>query len=298
MTEKDNIRFQYGGVAIIAHDEAAGRYMGSGRDPTGLGRWCWMQLRGYGGKTVLLVSAYRPCLNSGGADTVWSHHWAYFDKQNPPRNKDPLEAFGKDLLEDLQKFHQRGSQIVLCMDTNLQQLRAEGNCLERVLAHVGIRDIVLHNNNRQQAPGTTSTGQHPVDSICTGSTLLQSPSGYLSIPVFTNHRGIFIDIGKVDVFGHESLQPFVPPSARKLITTDPRIVAKYNSALRKFCRKHDLPTRAFALDANTVPYPSARTKKRQTISTNCAHRESFSQKNNVGTFMQDRYHFQRSILQR
>jgi len=164
---KSESRFQYGGCAIIARDNAADRYINAGTDPSGLGRWCWMHLRGCAGKTLLIVSAYRPCLNSGGADSVWSQHREYFDSLTPPRLDDPRDAFTTDLISHMKKFHSKGAQIVLCADTNFTSLIRQGNELEKKLSEIGLKDIVLSNNNRQQAPPTSATGSKPINCIAT-----------------------------------------------------------------------------------------------------------------------------------
>ena len=138
-----------------------------------------------------MVSAYRPCKSTEGATTVWSQHRNYFDRQDPPRNEDPVEAFVPDMIQDLKRFYSKGSQIVLCMDTNFQKLKIEGNSLEVLLQQLCLKDIILNNHDRQT----------------------------------------FIDVKKVDAFGQDSLQTFVPPSVGELVTTDPRVVTKYNNHL-------------------------------------------------------------------
>jgi hypothetical protein len=40
---------QPGGVGIIATDQVTHRIIATGKDPTGLGRWCWMLLQGRNG---------------------------------------------------------------------------------------------------------------------------------------------------------------------------------------------------------------------------------------------------------
>jgi exonuclease III len=193
---KTDERFQYGGTAIILRDEASDRFWKSGADPSGLGRWCWMLLRGYAGKSLLILSGYRPCLNAYGPESVWNQHKTYFDSLTPPRNIDPREAFTMDLIENMKKIHSKGSQLVLCMDTNFQKLKLEGNSFEIKLKEIGIKDIILTNHDRQAAPPTSATGSKPIDTISTGLGLIASKCGYLPIPSFTNHKSLFCDIKK------------------------------------------------------------------------------------------------------
>ena len=255
-------RFHYGGTAIILRNEAADRYIKSGVDPSGLGRWCWVLLRGYGGKSILVVSAYRPCYNIDGPDSVWNQHKTHFDSLSPPRNVDPRDAFITDLVAGLKRFHIEGAQIVLCIDTNFQQLRDVDNSFEAKLRDLKLHDIVLKQNTRANAPPTSGTGSNPIDSILTGSTLHSCQCGYLSSPYFSDHKGLFLDINKTTAFGAASLQNFAPPSIRKLNSNDPRVVKKYNKDLKKLYKGENLPRRAFQLDAsaNLAPRKTSETE--------------------------------------
>ena len=84
-TRATSSSFQYGGcaAAILGNDAHSAR--SGGQDPTGLGRWVWIRLRGKKprhrddavdedeeelplSQDVIVVSAYRPC-DSGGEST-------------------------------------------------------------------------------------------------------------------------------------------------------------------------------------------------------------------------------------
>ena len=60
---------QYGGVALLSTTQAAHRVSGSGRDPTGLGRWTWTSYQGRASVSLRVVAAYRPCLSDGPQST-------------------------------------------------------------------------------------------------------------------------------------------------------------------------------------------------------------------------------------
>jgi hypothetical protein len=49
---------QQGGTLTIINDNWTSRITSKGTDPFGMGRWSYMHLRGQGGKTILLVTAY------------------------------------------------------------------------------------------------------------------------------------------------------------------------------------------------------------------------------------------------
>ena len=178
----------YGGTAIIIKGNSVGRIGKTGKDQSGLGRWCWTQLRGFGGRSLTVVSAYRPVNNPSYASSVWSQQKTYFDEQSPPRLVNPCSAFLSDLVQEISPIHATGSQIVLCMDANEKTMHLNNNIIEQAFAQLGLTDIILTNHNRHHAPATTLTGSRPVDTIMTGTTLSSCPSGYLPIPHFTDHR--------------------------------------------------------------------------------------------------------------
>jgi hypothetical protein len=64
---------QYGGVGIVASSAFKHRIIGSGKDPSGLGRWVWIRIQRKEGHTTHITSAYRPC-QSEGAGTVFQQH--------------------------------------------------------------------------------------------------------------------------------------------------------------------------------------------------------------------------------
>jgi hypothetical protein len=73
---------QHGGVGICTADEGVHRLLSTGGDPSGLGRWAWVRLRGKAGRTIRIITTYRPC-GAGGKGTVWEQHQRHFGIQEP-----------------------------------------------------------------------------------------------------------------------------------------------------------------------------------------------------------------------
>jgi hypothetical protein len=65
--------YQVGGVSIITTDSLAHRSTTSNNDPTGLGRWASILIKGKQGFSTRIVCAYRPC-KSTGPDTAYMQH--------------------------------------------------------------------------------------------------------------------------------------------------------------------------------------------------------------------------------
>lgn len=106
-------RTQYGGVAAISFARLAGFTLSTGKDPTGLGRFAWMQV-GTAERRTRIVTAYRPVkparsLRSNwqrGKHTVWSQHQRYWKKMHETRN--PIARFDTDLVSQLIRWKNAG----------------------------------------------------------------------------------------------------------------------------------------------------------------------------------------------
>ena len=64
----------------IITKELSQKVLSSGRDPTELGRWSWIKLKG-NNCVIPIVTAYRPCASSG-PETVYSQHYFHQHKQD------------------------------------------------------------------------------------------------------------------------------------------------------------------------------------------------------------------------
>jgi len=81
--------------------------MGTGGDPTGLGRWTWSRIRGKGGMVFRYASVYCPCENRSGKIAVWTQQKTYLQNNNDDR--EPRKAFMQDLKEHIKKWIEGGA---------------------------------------------------------------------------------------------------------------------------------------------------------------------------------------------
>ena len=61
---------QYGGTGVTLNADLRSRMSTKGSDPTMLGCWTWVRIEGKAGESTVFVSAYRPCENTNGMNTV------------------------------------------------------------------------------------------------------------------------------------------------------------------------------------------------------------------------------------
>ena len=102
-----------------------------------------------------------------------------------------------------------------------------------------------HQNEEVQA--TYNDGSYPIDEIFASSTLAIENAGYLEFGQGqSDHRPIWVDFSQHSFLGTK-LPPLTRHNARKLKTTDPRTVDKYNEVLEAIFTKHDVYHRTHRL---------------------------------------------------
>jgi hypothetical protein len=107
---------QAGGTMALSIGSITSHRPTPNSDPTGLGRWTSLQIQGPSGSAFRLVSAYFPCSNSSGEETVYSQHKLRF--RETKRLADPRTAMIKDLHQAIQAWTDHGERILVFADTN------------------------------------------------------------------------------------------------------------------------------------------------------------------------------------
>ena len=90
-------------------------------------------------------------------------------------------------------------------------------------------------------PPTRLPGSRPIDGLFITLGLTGLKCGYLEC--FSDHKALWIDVPIPLVFGSR-IPPIVRPAARRLKTTDPRIVHKYLQLLHQEYTRHSIYLRA------------------------------------------------------
>jgi hypothetical protein len=99
---ENDTRAQEGGTAIITYDQLANLQHSAGVDLTGLGRWCWITLKGKHKHTTRIICAYQPCTSKHTSiSTVGAQHRRYLRSKGI--DDCPRLAFRKGLINQLSK---------------------------------------------------------------------------------------------------------------------------------------------------------------------------------------------------
>jgi endonuclease/exonuclease/phosphatase family metal-dependent hydrolase len=246
-TEHDRTAIQqFGGVGLVAVDEAVNRAKNSGQDPTGLGRWVWMRFQGRNGHMTRVVSLYRPCKSTNRAASVYEQQVRYF-KGKMELDRNPREALYEDLFVEATRWKNEGDHIIIAGDVN-KDVRT-GRTKEFFTA-LGLREVILERHKNKSPPATNenNNSREPIDGIWASKELEVTAAGYLPFGegCDSDHRLIWADFTYHTVFGQECPSEYRPP-AKKLRADDPRLVKRYNRQVKSELKKAKLIKAPFLL---------------------------------------------------
>jgi hypothetical protein len=237
---------QYGGVGIVATQEIANRIISTGRDPTNLGRWTWIRIQGKEGHTTRIATTYRPW-ESPGASTVFHQQARGLSKKGDHRN--PIDALKKDLAAAISEWKEAGDHIIIGMDANEDVRTGDINTLFEGL---GLREAILDKHKDKSPPATQNrnTKRQPIDGIWVSACISISAGGYLAFgdACPSDHRMLWIEIQYSIAFGQRSPE-IAKIKPKRLKTSDPRLVKKYNIRVKKAMRDTGFRKRYSSLQA-------------------------------------------------
>ena len=208
---------QYGGTGVTLTADMKSRIVDKGSDPTKLGWWTWVRIEGKAGESTVFVSAYRPCRNTTGIDTVWSQHVRCYQQERTIQDPDVQAIFIEDLCSALGTFRNDSNHVVLGMDTN-EDVR--DGAVSDALSEVGIVEAIINDHRGESVPATCArnTQRKPIDSIWTSPRLEVLRCGFLpfhSVHGFpSDHRMIWAEICNQSMFGHRPQHIFHVPTSQ------------------------------------------------------------------------------------
>ena len=223
---------QPGGTAVITNARLSSKVKQKGVDPRNLGRWSWVRCGEDGKMHSTFISVYRPCIPSTSAgSTTYDQHVRHIEAN------DPRELLLNDLAEEIEKFQNKGDNIIIGMDANEN---VKGRRLKRFMDKLNLKDAVLSLHG-EECPSTTesSDSNKPVDIIMCSVTLNPVYAGYdPDGGCSSDHSWVWADFDPKELFGtdHQDYHQFVC----KLNTDDPRLAKTYTSESLKIIRKEKL----------------------------------------------------------
>jgi exonuclease III len=167
---------QVGGVSIILADTLAHRSSKSNHDPTGLGRWTSILVKGKQHFATRIICAYRPC-KSSGPETAYVQQALYFNRIQ--RKGDPRKIFMEDLAAEILKWKQQGERIIVVGDFNMgdkTSISTQSQFWSPWLTRTGLVDVHKTIANTNNVPSTHERGKVQIQNkTCWFLTILKIP---------------------------------------------------------------------------------------------------------------------------
>ena len=237
--------YQPGGVITSTINSISHRAFKSGIDPSGLGRWSWITLRGSNSIKTTIITTYRPCRSLQGPNTTFAQHLRYYNLIGR-RDKCPRELLLDDLKDFITELNENGHQIILLADMNQ---KVSDSALKEWARKIHLKE---HLSTTHGDTPTHNNGSHPIDGIFVSPSLHIKESGYLPFGwIHSDHRMLWLDITEASVLGF-NLPPILSANGRRLQCSDPRIYKRWIQLYKKYVLDHKLHLKAYELEDQTI----------------------------------------------
>ena len=120
-----------------------------GKDTTGLGRWCWLKLKGTGSITRVIV-AYAACITRKTAQNATIAQQRRYWRENGDK-RCPRKIFREQRIQDLTAWSEEGDTLILFINSNENM---ENGPLQRMLENndLQLKDIIKTRSNMPGPP--------------------------------------------------------------------------------------------------------------------------------------------------
>ena len=194
--------YKPGGTMQMTVDSLTGRIVAQKRDH--YGRWVLQEFIGKKKSKVIIVSAYQPVDKSGapGKITVAAQQVSLLTMANDS-TKNPRTAFRRDLLKELQAYHEQGAAILLMGDFN-ETLGCDPEGMAMIASKLGLLNAMTQRHGKS-TPATYARGSRTLDYALASPRICNAivSAGYAAFDEhFTSdHRGMYLDLDDTIVFG-------------------------------------------------------------------------------------------------
>ena len=245
---------QRGGTCAAAINQIAHRVQQVGKDPTGLGRWVWMDFVGRDNHTTRVYTAYRPGNKppkTSKRTTVYHQHAQYI-KDNK-LNTNPWDMFDDDITTDIENS-KNSKNIILMLDINQDANKGSFNTR---MNEIGLQNAFI-TRSQGTLPPTHHRGSKPISAIYHSTALQVMRAGILPIGtgVGGDHRNMFVDFSTSSFLGQ---QMYIVPEhdIKTLHLKDSRVYKKFINVLRDHLQQNNMIKRGQLLFSQAKYPPTA-----------------------------------------
>ena len=219
--------YKPGGTLQLSIGNITGQITGTDQDP--LGRWVCQTFRGKEGFLLTVISAYQVVETKpkGGTTTAASQQVSLLTQANV-EDRDPRNAFKRDLRSYLTKCKQRGHEILLLGDFN-ESIDGNFNGMSKLVADFHLVDLMRGRSN-QAFPATYSRGRLRLDYGLATKRVADAlvAAGYepFNERFPTDHRAYYFDLETEKLFGLQT-QVLANAPLRMMHATNAKQVTYY-----------------------------------------------------------------------
>ncbi len=244
-------KHQPGGTRMLCRHECLQYARKPSEDPRGLGWWFSWPFFCNQTHVTRIVVEYRPCGSKvEGLKTVYQQHVQYIQSRGLPYN--PVELFDHELCKQIKEWRARGKRILLMMDINGHPLH---NKFYTKLTENNIKmEEFTYKCWGPKEPYTHYAGKSPIDG---GYKTPQLKIVNLSMLTFEEspgvHRSFLLNVSTRLLLGLCKYMVCRLVSCR-LVTSQARLVKRYNKILLKQFEIHRIKKCMDAVDKKTPYY--------------------------------------------
>jgi hypothetical protein len=174
------------------------------KDPRRMGRWTGQKFRLREGKTLSIITAYRPCQqnvsDANQPSMTVTHQQKVLFTKDKWKEEDPRQTFITDIIKMIKDMEKDPDNLcVLMWDAN-ESVDDSSGSIRKLMREMKLVDTFSQIAGDPGAIPTYSSGRKRIDYILTSQALLPyiSRVGYLALyeSNLSDHRGLFMDISE------------------------------------------------------------------------------------------------------
>jgi hypothetical protein len=198
----DRLAYLLGGCLQLCNGHWMSRIIKTIKDPRRMGRWTGHKYRLRDGKTLSVITAYRPCQQSITDATQPSVTVTYQQKLLYTKDKwkyiDPRKIFIQDMIELVQDIENNTYNLCILMWDENESINDPSSAVKKLLTETSLVDAFVKVAGDPGQISTYSRGKKLIDFIFTSQALVPyiSRVGYLALyeSNLSDHRGMFLDV--------------------------------------------------------------------------------------------------------
>jgi hypothetical protein len=224
--------YQPGGTFTAATSKYTGRIRSTITDDSNMGRWSGFTLSTNFQHNLHIITVYQSVKSEGIHSTYIQQMSRLSDMGH--KNPNPRKQLFDDLQALISKWNDQRDITIILIDAN-DNLYTKDSLLPNLLSKKDLASLI---SNPKEHPPIHARGSRCIDYILGSSAILQhvKASGITAFYdppyIHSDHRGLFVDIDELALFG-ANLNTIIPPTPRKLISTSKTLVTKFLDAIDK-----------------------------------------------------------------